>query len=98
MIMFEKRDFPNAKERKMMDDISKIRNEIENLERKIELILRGHPHVISRRDLQSTDTSAICIICGENFGWWCPKSPDGFCEYSTTFDSCDWCGEPEERK
>ena len=42
--------------------------------------------------------SAVCAKCGKDFGWWCPKSPDHCCHYSKSYDSCDFCGEPEERK
>ena len=43
--------------------------------------------------------SASCAICGEDFGWWCPKSPTHYCEYdeSDTY-GCKWCHEPDERK
>jgi hypothetical protein len=45
-----------------------------------------------------TCASAECPDCGMTFGWWCPKSSDGECHYSVDFDSCDYCGMPEERK
>jgi hypothetical protein len=31
-------------------------------------------------------------------GWDCPTAPDGKCHYSGSFDHCDYCGMPEERK
>ena len=37
-----------------------------------------------------------CAICGEDFGWWCPKSPNHICEYK--YGGCIYCGEPDERK
>lgn len=43
-------------------------------------------------------TGAICAICGKNFGWWCPKSPDHLCHYSKSEDDCDYCHMPDERK
>lgn len=43
-------------------------------------------------------TGAICLVCGKNFGWWCPKSPDHVCHYSETEDHCDYCGMSDERK
>ena len=43
--------------------------------------------------------SASCAICGEDFGWWCPKSPTHYCEYDETDTyGCKWCHEPDERK
>lgn len=41
---------------------------------------------------------AYCAVCGDRGGWWCPTSPTHVCQYSRDFDSCDFCGEPEERK
>ena len=43
--------------------------------------------------------SASCAVCGEDFGWWCPKSPTHYCEYDETDTyGCKWCHEPDERK
>jgi hypothetical protein len=42
--------------------------------------------------------SASCAICGQDFGWWCPKSPDHYCHYDKGDYGCDYCGEPDERK
>jgi hypothetical protein len=58
-------------------------------------------------------TSAYCDICGAGglvtfygepeFGWFCPKSPDGLCEYEQingryNDDDCIYCHMPYERK
>lgn len=47
--------------------------------------------------------SANCAVCGEDLGWYCPESPNGYCEYKQedggyNEDRCRYCGEPEERK
>ena len=42
--------------------------------------------------------SAICAVCEADGGWWCPSSRNHVCEYSVDFDSCDFCGAPDERK
>jgi len=45
--------------------------------------------------------AAICSICGHRPGYWfCPSSPfsDKQCSYSESYDECDYCHEPEERK
>lgn len=43
--------------------------------------------------------SALCWICGHYFGgWYCPDSPDHLCHYSKSYDCCDYCHQPEERK
>ena len=41
---------------------------------------------------------AYCAVCGDRGGWYCPSSPTHLCVYSASFDCCDFCGEPEERK
>lgn len=30
--------------------------------------------------------NGVCTRCGEDFGWWCPKSPDHVCHYYTLDD------------
>lgn len=43
--------------------------------------------------------NASCAICGQDFGWWCPKSPNHICEYEGHGHyGCKFCGEPDERK
>lgn len=42
--------------------------------------------------------SAVCAICGDDGGWWCPESQDHTCEYTNSDDCCTHCGNPEERK
>lgn len=44
------------------------------------------------------EDSAVCQICGEDFGWWCPESPDHKCEYPDGEEVCRFCGQPDERK
>jgi hypothetical protein len=79
-------------------------------------IIRGVPYY----------SHASCMGCSEDFGWYCPKSPDHVCHYFSdddqvelitgikvpipviedydhdpkyeTFDSCLFCGHPDERK
>jgi hypothetical protein len=48
-------------------------------------------------------TGAWCPHCERHFGWWCPDSPSGECDYEQpdgTYndDLCKYCGMPEERK
>jgi len=43
-------------------------------------------------------TGAVCSVCGQSFGWWCPNSPDHLCHYSKSDDDCDYCHMPSERK
>jgi hypothetical protein len=49
-------------------------------------------HIVRDRD------SARCQICGDDFGWWCPKSPNHQCDYPEGEEQCRFCGEPDERK
>lgn len=42
---------------------------------------------------------AECKLCHYLRGdWYCPDSHDHRCCYSDSHDSCDFCGEPEERQ
>ena len=43
-------------------------------------------------------TWAYCAVCGKDFGWWCPKSPDHLCHYEVGIYGCKYCGMLEERK
>jgi hypothetical protein len=46
---------------------------------------------------QKDGDSAVCAICEEYGGWWCPDSNDHVCQY-TDGEGCDYCGQPEERQ
>jgi hypothetical protein len=49
---------------------------------------------------------AYCLICNEDFGWYCPTSPTKHCDYTQPEDSyheydeddCRYCHLPDERK
>lgn len=48
-------------------------------------------------------TSGYCEYCAKDGGWWCPKSPNGQCEYEQPDghinpDHCIYCHLPDERK
>lgn len=50
---------------------------------------------------QPVSESAVCLVCNDRGGWWCPGSSNGLCEYGPNDPCNDWCihcGEPEERK
>ena len=79
--------------------IEKLRAEIAEKEIALEDLISSceHEHIKKNYD------SAECNTCGEDFGWWCPKSPDHICDYEKEdgeydWDSCRYCGHPEERK
>lgn len=59
-------------------------------------------HLVDDHDHVWTSTrygGAVCS-CGKYAnGWYCPDSPTHLCSYDNgDMDSCDYCGEPEERK
>jgi hypothetical protein len=39
-----------------------------------------------------------CSKCGKDGEWYCPDSPNHQCVYTKSYDWCDFCGGPEERK
>ena len=49
-------------------------------------------------------SSCYCERCGDDGEtWWCPKSPDGLCEYQQkdgtyNMHNCIYCHLPDERK
>lgn len=48
---------------------------------------------------QEACCQSICLICMENFGWYCKDNPNP--EKCCVFDEygyCKYCGDPEERK
>lgn len=48
--------------------------------------------------IKKDGTSATCDTCWHDGGWWCPKSKNHMCQYTKSYDSCDFCHQPEERK
>lgn len=45
---------------------------------------------------QHTGDSAICAICSNDGGWWCPDSATHVCTYEKD-EWCIHCGHPSER-
>jgi len=53
------------------------------------------------------DSFVWCVVCGREFGWDCPKSPKGYCEYPSDFKEeavhgcsilyCVHCKKPKNR-
>ena len=61
--------------------IDALRKAIHKLMSKLNQLEHDCKHNIFKRDIASDCTSAVCLVCGEDFGWWCPKSPDHLCHY-----------------
>ena len=90
---------PCGKDDRSISSYAAIRALIENLEKYgVTVEICEHKRMISS-DPGESYSAAVCADCGErSFGWYCPKSPDGQCHYTKSFDGCDYCGNPEERK
>lgn len=59
-----------------------------------------HEHQVAQ---DTTGSLAVCSVCGNSLGWYCPDSPTHLCDYrqedeSYDEDCCRYCGQPEERK
>jgi hypothetical protein len=79
-----------ARKRAVVD----TRNKIRKLHIRLATLISECNHVTVR-----CGDGAKCLVCGKNFGWWCPNSPTHYCEYDDEFnESCKYCEEPEERK
>jgi hypothetical protein len=74
-------------------EIAALRAKIEVMQMEAAELAMDCPHNI----VQNGD-SAECDICGDDFGWWCPTSPDHRCDYPDGSEYCRHCGEPDERK
>lgn len=77
-------------------------------------ITRGgvHPHNAKTRTSSILGNVSVkypeyetgaCWICGKEFGWYCPDSPDHICDYGGPdwelhSEYCIYCHQPEERK
>ena len=73
--------------------LTELRYDRDKIQEKISELECGCPHNIVKEGM-----GAHCNVCGNSFGWWCPKSPTNLCKYTDDMDSCDYCGHPEERK
>jgi len=51
---------------------------------------------------ENSNGGAQCLLCDsfpKQDTWYCRKSPDHLCHYNDgNYDSCDYCGHPQERK
>jgi hypothetical protein len=92
-------ELPQGEDKNSLSTVLATRALIETLEKNgVTVEICEHKRFISS-DPGESYSAAICADCGErHFGWYCPKSPDGQCHYSKSFDCCDYCGYPEERK
>jgi hypothetical protein len=83
--------------RQLKNDIDSTKRKVYTIQGELGALMRmcesqGHRPV-------RHDNSCICLICGENLGWWCDKSPIHRCLYNKDgSENCLYCGEPEERK
>ncbi len=56
-------------------------------------------HRVLGHEIIEKGMSAECLVCRNSFGWFCPDSVDGICEYDMEHGEwCIHCGDPEERK
>ena len=60
--------------------------------------LEKHVHCWHNGYIEERGMSAYCGLCGKRLGWWCPDSQNHQCAYSVSWDNCDFCGEPDDRK
>lgn len=64
--------------------------------------LRYPDKVCEHEWYENSNGGAQCMLC-ESYSpmstWYCRKSPDHLCHYDNgNYDSCDYCGHPQERK
>lgn len=94
-------------ERVLKRNIEELRGIIEETSHELGTCVRAfckicadNGHKIVPRNLNIDDqlksnkfasTGAYCVVCGFDFGWWCPTSPIHVCMYSG--QKCDVCGQ-----
>lgn len=65
--------------------IKELEKQIDNLRGDLYTLREECIHQIShptKKDMRTGDFGgAYCLICGYDFGWWCPASPDSVCHY-----------------
>lgn len=91
------------KERAAMSKIAHVKDllaQIAGLYAKIDAIQEHCAHTWEPSNPENLDSSVpFCPSCGlRGTGWWCAASPTKTCVYSKSYDQCDFCGNPEERK
>lgn len=75
------------------NDIEEARDKLADAQKKFYALLHLCQHVV----MQTSTESAVCVICRERLGWWCPKSSTHLCEYKDD-EWCVHCHQPSERK
>jgi len=86
-----------SKPKNKIEAIKRLKDAIEMLQYEVSKLIDNCQH--NWQPVSDSKVSAKCIECGEWMpGWYCEKAPTKTCEYSTDYDSCDYCGHPEERK
>lgn len=81
------------------DLIARTRKQIKDSQIELNVLIAG----CDMHQIIEVYDSARCDVCGTHFGWFCPESPNGVCDYdqpdgSYDEDNCIHCGNPEERK
>ncbi len=85
------------KPKNRLDAITKLKGAIAILENEVTKLYNSCEH--SFKPTSPSSMIAKCMECGKWLaGWYCKDSPTLECKYTTDYDSCDYCGEPEERK
>jgi len=74
-------DKAERREGVQMAHVQDYQDRIIRARKDLEALLRDCPH-----NIDPATISARCTMCGEDFGWHCPQSPDQVCHYYTDRD------------
>jgi len=87
----------NRQQKAYAKKIDLLRRYINDHQQVLRRLIRKCNHLIVKFGWSE---SAVCSICGKRFGWYCEKSPTKCCHYnySSLEESCNYCGQPSERK
>lgn len=80
----------------MKEKLSQLKQQEKQIQIEIGTLVRKCKHFyVNKYD------AAVCEICEDRAGWYCPTAPERTCVYGETDYSCEnclYCGQPDERK
>ncbi len=69
----------NIQEDMKVRELFLLRRDLRIHRKQVELLENQCEHPIDK-----SGETAYCRVCGRDFGWWCPESPDNTCHYFST--------------
>jgi hypothetical protein len=71
----------DEQQRELRDMIKIEKMKLESCQIKLDMLLKLCKHSIVKKH-----EFVVCEVCGDEFGWWCPESPDHACHYFSKYE------------